>query len=56
MIPYTILERLPADAYLYPSMFTTDFDTPDSDKEQYAHGLEIGKEAEHVFITNRGNN
>jgi len=54
MIPYSVLERLPAEAYLHPSMFTSPFDTVESDEEQYNYGLALGRKAKEVFITNRG--
>lgn len=54
--PYNILNAMPADAFLAPDNFVTDWDTinPHRANEQYESGLKVGKDAKAVCICANG--
>lgn len=55
---YSEIEKLPAEAYLCPANFRTEYDSmPANEKrqaEQYETGLRIGREYDTVYINDRG--
>lgn len=56
---YATLNALPAEAFLDPSRFVTDFDARNQARDgygdkQYAEGLKVSREAREVFISANG--
>jgi hypothetical protein len=53
---YHEIEKLPAEAFLNPNNFTTDWDkmSPGYAEEQYQTGLKYGKECSKITISERG--
>jgi hypothetical protein len=54
MKPYSVLNRMPAENFLKPELFTTDWDSQKGGEEQYQKGLKIGRESRTVGIASTG--